>query len=81
MYMKKLKQTATRGIVTRVNANEKLMTYQEASKRLGISVRTLQKRVKSGDAPHVRIGRKVFFTEGLLIEYINSCIGVRLLYT
>jgi len=74
MYMKKQKQTAARGIVTRINANERLIPYQEASKRLGISVRTLQKRVKSGDAPHVRIGRKVYFTEGLLIEYINSCV-------
>lgn len=74
MVSMRKKQTATAGKVTRINANERLITYKEAAERIGISVRTLSKRVKNGDVPHVRIGRKVFFTEGLLIEYINKCI-------
>lgn len=60
--------------MTRIPANVQLLTYQDASKRLGVSVRTLQKRVKSGDVAHVRLGRKVYFTEELLIEYIQASI-------
>ena len=74
MAIMKRKQTATKEMVTRIPAGVQLLTYQDASMRLGISVRTLQKRVKSGDVAHVRLGRKVYFTEELLIEYIESCI-------
>lgn len=58
----------------RVGEGETLVGYDSAAERLNISVRTLQKLVKSGECPHVRIGRKVFFTEGILVEFIESCI-------
>jgi excisionase family DNA binding protein len=53
---------------------ERLLTYKEAAEIIGVSVRTLQKLVGSGDIACVRLGRKVRFTERFLIDYINRCV-------
>jgi len=49
------------------------MRYKEAANYLGVSERTLQKWVKLGTVPHYRIGRKVYFEESRLLEFVESC--------
>ena len=69
-----MKRKAARGTIRQVSAGEPLLTYQQSAERLGVSVRALYELAKAGIIPHVRIGRKVFFTEGFLLDYINQCV-------
>ena len=49
-----------------------LLTYQETAPRLRISISALQKLNARKEIRCVRVGRKVFFTEALIAEYINE---------
>lgn len=44
---------------------------KEAARKLGVSVVTLDREVKNNNMPHVRIGRRVLFTQILLENYIE----------
>jgi len=58
-------------IVYMIHAN--LYTYPEAGKLLRLTVRTLQSQVKSGELRCVRIGRRVYFTDIQLLDWVESC--------
>ena len=45
---------------------------KEAARRLGISVVTLDREIAKKKMPHFRVGRRILFTENLLLEYINQ---------
>jgi excisionase family DNA binding protein len=45
---------------------------REAARRLGISVVTLDRELARNRVPHLRIGRRVLFTERLLQRYIDQ---------
>lgn len=48
------------------------LTRREAAHRLGISVVTLDRELARNRMPHLRIGRRVLFTEKLLQKYIDQ---------
>lgn len=53
------------------NQTEKLtFDRREAAKRLGISVVTLDREIAKKKMPHFRVGRRVLFTQELLLQYI-----------
>jgi len=54
-----------------MNSEKITFDRQEAAKRLGISVVTLDREVSRKRMPHLRIGRRVLFTEQLLDQYIE----------
>jgi excisionase family DNA binding protein len=45
---------------------------QEAAKKLGISVVTLDREIAKKRMPHLRVGRRVLFTAQLLDQYIEQ---------
>ncbi len=56
------------------NMSSEKITFdrKEAAQRLGISVVTLDREVAKRRMPHLRIGRRVLFTEQLLTQYIEQ---------
>lgn len=54
------------------NAKRITFTRNEAAKRLGISVVTLDRELARRRIPHLRIGRRVLFTDELLRRYIEE---------
>jgi excisionase family DNA binding protein len=54
--------------------NTSTLTFdrQEAARRLGISVVTLNREIAKKKMPHFRVGRRILFTEKLLREYIEQ---------
>lgn len=50
----------------------KHITYEELSKELSLSIRTLQKYVKSGNLPYVRFGRAVRFDPDKVAKWVNA---------
>lgn len=48
------------------------LTRIEAARRLGISVVTLDRELARNRMPHLRIGRRVLFTEKLLQKYLDQ---------
>ena len=52
---------------------ERLLTYQEAADRIGVSVRTIRRAVDAGELPYVRFGhRPPRIGEDDLIAWVNS---------
>jgi excisionase family DNA binding protein len=58
-------------------STEQLQAFdrKEAARRLGLSVVTLDRELARENITHVRIGRRVLFTQAHLDEYIkrNEC--------
>jgi excisionase family DNA binding protein len=52
---------------------EEKLTFdrKEAAEKLGISLITLDRELARKRIPHLRIGRRVLFTEGHLEQYIE----------
>lgn len=63
------------------NGKRITFTRNEAAKRLGISVVTLDRELARRRIPHLRIGRRVLFTDELLRKYIEenteACVASR----
>lgn len=51
-----------------------LMTTEQVSDCLSVSVRTVRELVKSGVLPAARIGKEYRFREEDLSDYISKCI-------
>ena len=68
----KAKEQAKETLV-KVQLPADLYSYAEAGKLLRLSVRTLQSQVKAGALRCVRIRRRVYFTEGQLLDFVESC--------
>ena len=49
------------------------MRYDNTALFLGVSVRTLRRWVRAKAIPFYRIGRKVYFEEAELLEWIANC--------
>ena len=49
------------------------MDYEKAALFLGVSVRTLKRKVRADDVPHYRIGYRVYFSEVDLLKWVESC--------
>ena len=71
MKRNKKKLREQRGTITQALAGK--MDYDQAALFLGVSRRTLGKWVKAGAVPHYKIGRRVYFDEGQLFLWIESC--------
>lgn len=69
--MGKKKQREYRGTIAGVLAEK--MTYGQTVTFLGVSRRTLGKWVRAGTVPHYRIGGRVYFDEGQLFNWLESC--------
>lgn len=50
-----------------------LISSQEASKRLGISIWTLYRWSKKGKLSHIRLGKKILFDPQDLEKFISDC--------
>jgi excisionase family DNA binding protein len=50
----------------------KLLTYEELSKELSLSIRYLQKCVKNGSLRCVRFGRAIRFDPADVAEWVNN---------
>jgi excisionase family DNA binding protein len=62
--------TSTPAIATLL---ERLLTYQEAADRIGVSVRTIRRAVDARELPYVRFGhRPPRIGEDDLIAWVNS---------
>lgn len=55
-----------------IQAVERLMTYQEAAKVLGITDRTLWELVRKGEIRNVRVGRSVRIDPADLRQFIQD---------
>ena len=52
-----------------------LLTEEQASYMTGFKVATLRKRRWQGLPPRfLKVGSKVFYDEGILQEYLHSCV-------
>jgi len=49
------------------------MDYNATALFLGVSMRTIKRWVKDEAIPHYRIGRRVYFDESRLFEWIGDC--------
>lgn len=49
------------------------MRYDNTALFLGVSVRTLRRWVRSKTIPFYRIGRRVYFEEAELLDWIANC--------
>jgi len=49
-----------------------ILTASEAAKFLKVSMRTLYRRVHSGNIPHKRLGRHLRFSSQALMEWIKE---------
>jgi excisionase family DNA binding protein len=56
---------------------ERLLTYPEAGKVLGVTERTIFTMVKTGELPAVRFGRSVRIDPADLRRFINKAKGVK----
>ncbi len=53
--------------------SERLMTRREASERMGVTERTLDKKLRAGTGPsYTRIGRRVLFRERDFDDWVKS---------
>jgi excisionase family DNA binding protein len=55
-----------------MNDEPLLWNARQAAKALGISDRTLFTLTKSGDVPHIRIGRRIMYPRTSLVEWIEQ---------
>jgi excisionase family DNA binding protein len=69
--MRKKKQRDSKVTIAGVLAEK--MDYGQTATFLGVSKRTLGEWVKSGAVPHYKVGRRVYFDEGQLFEWLESC--------
>jgi excisionase family DNA binding protein len=53
-------------------ASKQLLTRPEAAEALSLSVRMIDELVKTGDLPHVKIGRSVRFRPSALEYFIEA---------
>jgi len=51
---------------------EPLLTIQEASKLTRLSEKTLYTFAERGKVPHIKLGRRTFFSEAKLEEWVNE---------
>lgn len=54
------------------NKEPELLTTQEAAEFLRISPASMHKLKRNGELPFVELGKRVFFTREILINYIND---------
>jgi excisionase family DNA binding protein len=52
-------EQAVRGALRDLGTSEPLATVSDAARRLGLSPRTIRRRIKGGEIPCVRVGRSV----------------------
>jgi excisionase family DNA binding protein len=52
--------------------DEHLLSKQEVCKRLGCSLRTLDRMIRAGDLPVVQVGRRVLLRESTVNEWIRN---------
>jgi len=50
-----------------------LLTIEEASELTKLSVKTLYTYAEKETIPHIKLGRRVLFSEDKLEEWVNSC--------
>ncbi len=48
-------------------------TKQETAERLRIGLRTLERRIATGEITYRRDGRRVLFTEGDIAQHLERC--------
>jgi len=58
--------------MSQAKARREVMSVQEAADFLHIGLRTLQRLVERRDVPHVRIGRKLLFLRGSLMDWLKD---------
>jgi excisionase family DNA binding protein len=61
------------GEYTDVN-KDKLLSIQEASKLLRLSVPTLYSKVSKKEIPYIKVSRKLYFSEATLMEFLKTGI-------
>ncbi|WNS82227.1 helix-turn-helix domain-containing protein [Domibacillus sp. DTU_2020_1001157_1_SI_ALB_TIR_016] len=52
------------------------MTIKEAAAFLGVYPGTLYRYVQEGSVPHYRVGRRIFFSQETLSDWINRQEGM-----
>jgi len=50
-----------------------LLTIEEASELTKLSVKTLYTYAEKETIPHIKLGRRVLFSEDKLEQWVNSC--------
>ena len=53
---------------------DKLLSIQEASKLLRLSVPTLYSKVSRKEIPYIKVSRKLYFSEATLMEFLSTGI-------
>ena len=71
---KRKKRNRAKERVKKVQLPADLYSYAEAGKLLRLSVRMLQHHVKAKSLQCVRIGRRVYFTEEQLFDFVGSSV-------
>lgn len=51
---------------------DKFLSIQEAAKFLSLSVPTMYTKVSTGKLPYMKRGKRLYFSESELIEYLKS---------
>jgi excisionase family DNA binding protein len=54
------------------NSEEKLLTRNQLAEKLGISLPTIWKKMRDGDLPYKRFGKKIFFSERDINNYLEE---------
>ncbi|GAA2237376.1 hypothetical protein GCM10010401_06910 [Rarobacter faecitabidus] len=63
-------------------ASSETISPADAGRRLGRTARTMTDMARSGEIPHVRIGRSIRFTEQIIADYIAAhTVGSRMVRT
>lgn len=59
--------------MTEQNLNQApLLTKKELAERLRVSVRTIDRGIKDGSIPHIKIGKTIRIHESVLLTYLNQ---------
>ena len=59
---------------TQISLHDSLLTYQEAAERLRIHPITLTRYANAGKIDHLKIGKRVFFTEKQLEDFLTNSV-------
>lgn len=57
--------------MTEQNLNQPLLTKKELADRLRVSVRTIDRGIKDGSIPHIKIGKTIRIHESVLQTYTH----------
>ena len=64
------------------NEDKVMLTEKECAKRLGVSFWTLRQMRIYGNAPHIRLGQRIYYVYGAIVKWLEErAVGMEAIRT